>query len=63
MDLDALAKGIQFNAVRNMAVEMMKYRTDAAYHLVDLALRSHYVTRNDAKEIRELLDALQKEGK
>lgn len=59
MDLAALTTGIQFNLIRRLATEMLAYRVDAAYHLVELAVRLHYIDLGDAKEIRVHLDAMQ----
>lgn len=58
MDIDAFVEGVRFNIVRNLALEMLPYRLDAAYHIIELGTRLHYLTLADAKELRDLLDTM-----
>ena len=61
MNIDAFVEGVRFNTVRSLAIEMMAYRTDAAYHIIELGVRLKYIDIGDAKDIREYLDYMQEQ--
>lgn len=51
-------EAIKFNVVRELAVDMLSFRKDAAYHVVNVGVDLGLIDTCDAKEIRECLDSI-----